>query len=188
VVSNRLGVVTSAPPVLLSIITKPVITLQPQSVTVTNGNPATFTAAASGAGLLSYQWYFQTNTLLAGATNTTLILTNAGAGLAGAYLMIVSNSYGQATSSVAILTVVGTTNPAPKILSLVFNPASGSFSLTATNSASSVNRLWATTNLAATNFWQVIATNVMAANGLWFFTDTNIAKTNNIRFYRFSSP
>jgi len=188
VVSNRIAVVTSTPPVLLTIITKPVITLQPQSVTVTNGNPATFTAAAIGAGRLNYQWYFQTNTLLAGATNTTLNLTNAGAGLAGAYLMIVSNAYGQATSSVASLTVVGTTNQPPKILNFGINPASGSFSLTATNSANSVNRLWATTNLAATNFWQVIATNVMAANGLWFFTDTNIAKTNNVRFYRFSTP
>ena len=188
VVTNRLGMVTSAPPALLTVITKPIITVQPQSVTVTNGNSATFTSGAIGAGLLGFQWYFQTNTVVAGATNTTLIITNAGANLAGIYMVIVTNTYGRATSSLASLTVVGLTNQQPKILNFSFNPASGSFSLTLTNFANSVNRLWATTNLAATNFWSVIATNVMAANGIWFYTETNIAKTNNIRFYRFSAP
>jgi len=68
------------------------------------------------------------------------------------------------------------------------NPANGSVSLTLANLAKSTNRLWATTNLAAASYWQVVATNVMATNGLWSFTETNIAKTNNVRFYRFSTP
>ena len=190
VVTNRLGAVTSTPPALLTVITNPIITGQPQSLTVTNGNSATFTAAAIGAGVLNYQWYFNTNTLVAGATNTTLNFASASNSLTGTYLMIVTNIYGRATSSVATLTVVVLAAPAgqPKILNYSLNPASGSFALTLTNNANSTNRLWAATNLSAANFWSVIATNVMAANGLWFFTDTNIAKTNKVRFYRLSTP
>ena len=190
VVTNTLGLATSTPPAQLTVITNPVITLSPQPLTVTNGNPATFTAAAIGAGVLNYQWYFNTNTLVAGATNTTLNFPGASNSLAGTYLMIVTNIYGRATSSVATLTVVAVATAAgqPYILNYSFNPASGSFALTLTNSASSTNRLWAATNLANSSFWGVIATNVMAANGLWSFTDTNIARTNKVRFYRVSTP
>jgi uncharacterized repeat protein (TIGR03803 family) len=183
VITNSLGKATSNP-ALLTVITKPVITLQPQNVTVTNGNPATFIAGATGAGLLKFQWYFRTNTLLAGATNTTLNFTNAITNLAGAYRVIVTNVFGKATSSLATLTIV----TKPNLLNFTFNPSNGSVSLALANVAKSTNRLWATTNLVSTNFWRVIATNVMATNGLWFFTDTNAAQTNKIRFYRLSTP
>jgi len=74
------------------------------------------------------------------------------------------------------------------MLSAKFDPASGSYAFSYVNLAGSTNRLWATTNLAAANFWRAIATNVMATNGIWFFTDTNSAKTNKLRFYQFSTP
>ena len=96
VVTNTLGKATSSP-ALLIVISKPIITQQPQSVTVTNGNPVAFTANATGAGLLSFQWYFRTNTLIAGATNTTLNFTNAITNLVGAYSMLVTNIYGKTT-------------------------------------------------------------------------------------------
>jgi uncharacterized repeat protein (TIGR03803 family) len=190
VVTNTLGSVTSTPAALLTVITNPIITGQPQNATVTNGNPVTFTAVAVGASVLNYQWYFNTNTVLAGATNSTLNFPSASNSLAGTYLMIVTNTYGRATSSVVTLTVVTIATPSgqPAILNYSFNSGSGSFALTLTNSASSTNRLWAATNLASASFWSVIATNVMAANGLWFFTDTNIAQTNKVRFYRLSTP
>jgi len=180
---NALGKATSNP-VLLTIITRPVITQQPQSVVVTNGNPVTFTAAATGAGLLSYQWYFRTNSLVAGATNTSLTFTNAITNLAGYYALRVTNTFGAVTSSFALLTI----SSQPNLLAFNFDPASGSPSFAFANLARSTNRLWASTNLISASYWTPVATNVMATNGLWFFTDTNAAKTNNLRFYRFSTP
>jgi uncharacterized repeat protein (TIGR03803 family) len=173
-----------------SLILSPVITQQPQSQTVTNGNPFSFTTAADGVPNLGYQWYFNTNTVIAGATNAELDYTAATNSLAGVYQVIITNSYGSVTSSFATLTVVAAPviPPTPVILGFDFNPTNGSFSLSMSNAAASTNRLWASTNLVSTNFWQVIATNVQAGNGLWFFTDTNIAKTNSARFYRFSTP
>jgi len=183
IITNSLGKATSSP-ALLTVISSPIITLQPQSVTVTNGNPATFTAGATGAGLLSFQWYFRTNTLIVGATNTTLQLTNCITNLAGFYSMQVTNTYGKATSSYALLTI----SNRPNLLSFILNPANGSVALAFANLAKSTNRLWASTNLASASAWQAIATNVMATNGLWFFTDPSTAKTNSVRFYRFSNP
>ncbi len=183
VITNALGKATSSP-ALLTVMSKPVITQAPQNVTVTNGGPATFTSAATGAGALSFQWFFRTNTVVPGATNTWLTFTNAITNLAGFYSVRVTNTFGSTTSSYALLAVSNHLN----LLAFSFNATNGSASLALANAANSTNRLWASTNLTATNFWQVIATNVMATNGLWFFTDTNIAKTNRTRFYRFSTP
>jgi hypothetical protein len=182
-ITNSLGKATSNP-ALLIVISKPIITLQPQSITVTNGDAFSFSANATGAGLLGFQWYFRTNTLIAGATNTSINFTNAITNLVGSYSMVASNTYGKATSSYAFLLL----SNRPNLLSFVFNPSNGSFSFAYANTSKSTNRLWATTNLVTTNFWRAIATNVMATNGLWFFTDINTARTNNARFYRFSTP
>ena len=165
-----------------SLLLSPAITLQPSSLTVTNGDPATFTTAATGSGQLYYRWYFKTNTTIAGGTNTTLCFTNAVTNLVGSYLAIVTNLYGSATSSPASLIVV----TMPNLFDYSLDPVSGGFSLSMANVAKSTNRLWATTNLANAGAWRAIATNVMATNGLWFFTDT--ASTNRIRFYRLSTP
>jgi hypothetical protein len=181
VITNTFGSTTSSP-ALLTVSSLPYITLQPLGFTITNGDSVTFTSTAAGPAPLAYQWLFQTNLLIAGATNTALVFTNANQ--PGAYSMKVTNNYGSTTSSLAQLTVVGR----PIMLSAKFDAASGSYAFGYVNFAGSTNRLWASTNLSATNFWRAIATNVMATNGLWFFTDTNTAKTNNVRFYRFSTP
>jgi uncharacterized repeat protein (TIGR03803 family) len=181
VVANSLGKATSNP-ALLTVASTPVITQNPQPLTVTNGDPATFTAAAFGPGALGYQWLFQTNVLVAGATNMSLLFTNAITNLAGYYAMRVTNSFGSVTSSYALLTVKSALN----FLSYDFNLASGSASFAIANVAKSTNRLWASSNLAAP--WFPIATNVMATNGLWFYTDTGTARTNAVRLYRFSTP
>jgi hypothetical protein len=69
------------------------------------GETATFVVAASGSATLQYQWYFNTNSPLANATNSTLTLTNVQAGNGGAYSAVVTNSAGSATSAFAILTI-----------------------------------------------------------------------------------
>ncbi len=83
----------------------PAITAQPQNQSVTVSNSTGFSVVASGAGPLQYQWYFNTNTALAGATNSLFTLTAAQFTDAGGYSVIVTNNYGAATSSIATLTV-----------------------------------------------------------------------------------
>ena len=144
---------------------------------VTNGGPATFTSAATALGALSFQWFFRTNTVVPGATNTWLTFTNAITNLAGFYSVRVTNTFGSTTSSYALLAVSNHLN----LLAFSSMPPTLAPPWRSPMSAKSTNRLWASTNLTATNFWQVIATNVMATNGLWFFTDTNTAKTNAAR-------
>ncbi len=63
-----------------------------------------FNARAVGVQPMSYQWQLNGQDL-PGATQVTLILTNAQGKDAGAYRLIAANALGRATSSVAILTI-----------------------------------------------------------------------------------
>ena len=105
IVSNAYGSVTSAVARLTVLGAAPAIVTQPADQTIMVGQDATFTVGASGTGPLAYQWYYNTNTLLADRTNSALLITNAQTNDAGAYLVVVSNSIGSATSAVARLTV-----------------------------------------------------------------------------------
>lgn len=61
-------------------------------------------AAVSSSGAVGYQWYLG-NTLIAGATNATLLLGNAGLTNSGSYYLVASNSFGAVTSAVSVVTV-----------------------------------------------------------------------------------
>ncbi len=82
----------------------PVITSQPQSLTVTEGQPAQFSVTATGTPSLSYQWR-KGDTDLPGATAATMTFANTHLTNAGNYVVVVRNGAGQATSLVAALTV-----------------------------------------------------------------------------------
>ncbi|MEO7300687.1 MAG: immunoglobulin domain-containing protein [Verrucomicrobiota bacterium] len=89
----------------------PSITTQPQSQSVVTGTNTTFSVVASGQTPLAYQWSFNGTNLtnsarISGATTNILTVSNIGAGDAGNYRAIVSNSHGTATSSNATLTVL----------------------------------------------------------------------------------
>ena len=84
--------------------TAPQITGQPVSVSVPQGDTATFSVAATG-GNLTYQWRHGT-TNLPGATDNPLVLTNVSYDQAGSYSVLVSNSVDIAVSDKAVLTVV----------------------------------------------------------------------------------
>ena len=96
-------VVTSMPP------TAPVIMTQPASQSVNEGQTAILTVLATGTPPLEYQWYFNTNTLLASATSSALTLDAVTPNDAGGYSVVVTNNIGARTSVVATLTVL----PAP---------------------------------------------------------------------------
>jgi pectate lyase len=85
--------------------TGPVVVASPQSQTVSAGQSATFAVVASGSYPLTYQWYFGTNSLIAGATSSTLTITNVQTGNIGSYFVVVSNSVSAAASSSAMLTL-----------------------------------------------------------------------------------
>ncbi len=101
VVTGPGGNVTSAA-AILTVTAAPIITGQPQSVTVSVGQTAAFTVVAQGTP--SYQWYFN-GTAISGQTGSTLSLSNVTAASAGSYTVVATNSHGAATSSAAVLSI-----------------------------------------------------------------------------------
>ena len=83
----------------------PVITQQPTNQIVIAGDTATFTVTATGKSPLAYQWSFN-GSPLAGATSESLTLTNIQAGLAGYYVVTITNLGGATISSNALLAVL----------------------------------------------------------------------------------
>src|SRR5215469_9310129 len=141
VVSNSRGSVTSNPATLMvsAAPVAPTITTQPANQTVTAGQTATFAVVATGTAPLSYQWR-KNGTAIGGATSssyTTPITATTDNG--EQFTVVVSNSAGSVTSSVATLTV----NAAAVAPSITTQPSSqtvtagqtGSFSVTATGTA-----------------------------------------------------
>ncbi len=90
----------------------PTITAQPANATVLAGQPVAFSVMTTGTPTPTYQWR-RNGAALAGQTNVTLAFANVGASEAGNYDVVVTNSAGSVTSSVAVLTV----NVAPTISS-----------------------------------------------------------------------
>jgi len=84
--------------------TSPMILRQPQSLTVNEGQMATFSVFATGTAPLGYQWQFN-GTNLAGSTNNVLALAAADYTNAGNYSVLVANPSGVVTGQVAVLTV-----------------------------------------------------------------------------------
>jgi hypothetical protein len=82
----------------------PNITLQPASRTNNVGDNAQFTVGASGSGTLSYQWQFNTVNI-SGATTNTLNVAVADTSKAGSYTVVVTDTGGPTTSSVAVLSL-----------------------------------------------------------------------------------
>ncbi len=118
--------------------TPPSITAQPANLSVVVGDPATFTVNVDGTAPFLYQWYFNTNTALANATNASLTILNAQSTNAGTYSVSITNSAGSTNSAFATLTVLPPIAPAitaqPKNFTNVvgFN---ATFSVTATGTA-----------------------------------------------------
>jgi len=116
VVSNTTGTVTSSAATLTvnAAAVAPTITTQPANQTVTAGQTASFTAAASGTAPLNYQWQ-KNSVAIAGATSSSYTTPATASSDNGAqFAVLVSNTAGSATSSAATLTV-NTASVAPSI-------------------------------------------------------------------------
>jgi uncharacterized repeat protein (TIGR03803 family) len=181
VVSNSWGSTTSAVATLTLAIAPTIIT-QPASESLPIGGTASFSVGASGTPPLAYQWYFNTNTPMAGATNACLSFGPVQTNHAGNYQVIVASPYGSATSSAVSFSVLLQPNCYGISNSL------GSVTLFLASTPGSTNRLWATTNLSLPPAqWQPISTNAADATGLFQFTDMNTGDSS-AKFYILSSP
>jgi peptidase A4-like protein/Ig-like domain-containing protein len=102
---------------------RPTITSQPVSVTVTAGSPASFSAAASGSPTPTVQWQFSTNSggswsNVSGANSTTYSLSTTTTSENGwEYRAVFTNLYGSARTSAATLTVTSPVTVPPTITS-----------------------------------------------------------------------
>ncbi len=94
--------------------TRPIISTQPVSVSVTAGGSATFSVVATGTGTLTYQWY-EDAVAISGATGASYTISDADSTEAGSYDVVVTNAYGTVTSSTATLTVATSTGTTPVI-------------------------------------------------------------------------
>jgi hypothetical protein len=104
VVSNSAGSITSLTATLFVSENAPVIDVQPQAISVFEGEQAVFTVAASGSNL-SYQWQ-RDGVDIPGATGASYVLTSAALTDDGAlFRVVVSNSAGSAASDAVALSV-----------------------------------------------------------------------------------
>jgi hypothetical protein len=105
--SGSLTVLGFAPPTFVT---------QPLAQTLYVGQTAQFTVAALGGQPLSYRWQMGTTSLsdggrISGSTTTNLTITNLVQGDSADYVVVIANSAGSVTSSVARLTVQPTGPP-----------------------------------------------------------------------------
>lgn len=84
------------------------ITSEPQSLVVNQRSGAIFSVTALGAPPIAYQWLFN-GALIAGATNSTLNLTNVDGSKTGTYSVVVTTPAGASTSDPATLKLTTTT-------------------------------------------------------------------------------
>ena len=114
VATNIYGSATSADTTVTVNVVAPSISTEPSNTTVTLGQPASFTVAASGSAPLSYQWYkgsVGSGTPISGATSATLTINPTVGASAGDYYVVVNNeSNTPATSAAATLSLVVTEN------------------------------------------------------------------------------
>lgn len=116
-ITNAVGNSISVP-ATLTIYDLPAFTLQPADSAVSAGDPASFTATATGVPSVSYQWQMKASgstgwgnitdgTTFVGANTATLTINATDTTLSGAQFRVVASNgfYPKATSSTASLTV-----------------------------------------------------------------------------------
>jgi alpha-tubulin suppressor-like RCC1 family protein len=105
VATNVAGSTTSNAALLtVNAVVAPVIVQQPVGLTVMQGTAANFSVVATGTNPLSYQWYFNGQSI-SGATGSMLLVSNVQPSNAGNYAVVVTNLGGSITSNAAALSV-----------------------------------------------------------------------------------
>jgi uncharacterized repeat protein (TIGR01451 family) len=176
VVTNSAGSITSSV-AMLTVGTPPSITQQPSSLSVVQGQNATFTVAASGDAPLNYQWRFNGGQVGSGTTSNYTI-TGATAANAGSYDVVVGNAYGSLTSVVAQLSVlVPPSISSPPTNQTVIVGSSASFQVSASGTSPLIYQWWFNgTNAVGANTNMLTVTNAQTAQaGAYSVVVTNSA-------------
>jgi hypothetical protein len=152
----------------------PSITSQPQGQVGYWGASVAFNVQANGSAPLGYLWY-KDGAPITSATNSSLVLTNLSLDEGGNYYVVVTNPYGSATSSNALLTI----NPAG--VSLGIYPG-----LTVQGIVGKTFGIQYTTNVGPTSTWLTLTQfTLVQPIQMWFDAENNIAiGSNPRRFYR----
>ena len=93
--------------------TAPVITTQPASQSVTSGQTATFSVAATGTSPMTYQWLKNAATIGGATSSSYTTPAETTADNNAQFTVKVTNSAGSATSNAAVLTVNATASQCP---------------------------------------------------------------------------
>ena len=159
----------------------PMITAQPQDQVGCLSHSATFTVKATGSGSLSYQWYFNTNTLITNATSASLTLTNLQGTNAGSYSVVVSSQYCSTNSRFAQLTLY---DPYTELEVEWYFDTYMFAGLNIAGRPGATYVLKYTTNLLNTDWstWTPLTTNKMGSSG-WFFYLDEESLDSPTRFY-----
>ena len=106
-VSNTSGSVSSnsASLTVNTPVTAPLITTQPLNQTITAGQTASFSVAASGTGPLSYQWMKNAAATSGGSSSSYTTAASTTTDNGAQFTVVVSNTAGSTTSSAATLSV-----------------------------------------------------------------------------------
>ncbi len=108
-VSNVVGSATTTP-IVLRVVSPPVVTRQPATLALRVGGTATFSVEVSGTAPFTYQWQKDYGNI-PGATNSQWVIPSVGQQDVGTYTVIVTNEVGNVRSQEAYLAIV----PTPRI-------------------------------------------------------------------------
>jgi Ig-like domain-containing protein len=152
----------------------PSITTQPVNQTVTAGQSATFTVAASGTAPLSYQWQ-KNGANIAGATSASYTTRATASSDSGStFDVVVSNTAGTATSSPATLTV----SAAPVAPSITTQPVNQSVSAGQSATFSVV----ASSTAPLSYQWQKNGANIVGATSASYTTPATASSDSGSMF------
>ncbi len=148
----------------------PSITVQPASQTVTAGQTATFSVAATGAAPLTYQWK-KNNAAISGANSSSYTTTTTSSDTGAQFSVTISNSVGTVTSKAATLTV----NVPPSI-------AAQPTSQTVTGGQTATFAVMASGTAPLTYQWQKNGTAIGGATSASYTTPATTTSDNGAQF------
>lgn len=164
--------------VLLVLNIAPTITQQPQGGTVSRGDNAVFTVAATGTAPLNYQWRFNGNNI-SGATTSVFTKINVEPTDAGSYSVVVSNATASVTSTDAALSLSACLISLQNIT--VTNGINASLTF---NVDPGTSYTFQSKDALTDSQWQDLNT---VSSGSSTLTVNEVAITNSQKFYRLAS-
>jgi alpha-tubulin suppressor-like RCC1 family protein len=142
---------------VLTVLSAPLITSQPQSLIVTQGEPAAFTVAADGSAPIAYQWFLNGVPLFddgnrSGSTTDSLAITNASVADSGTYSVVISNAVAvtSATASLSVLVPPSIRTQPRGVTAVLKIPTNINFTVTVSGT-SPFTYQWYFGNVALTN-------------------------------------